>query len=212
MAAGPPVDAKRLEGFLQGLKDLGYVEGRNLRIEWRYTQETNDAPWGDLAQELVRLRVDVIVTDGLTPAALAAKQATTSIPVVFAGATGPVETGLVESLARPGGNVTGVSSSVPGVEGMYAELLRELVPGLSDVVHFIVADNTATASSFERFRTAAEGVGIQAEAAQMVQRSPGVLRSMSTRSYGGRILATYQSNSRQCSTWWSTIRPQSGSA
>jgi putative ABC transport system substrate-binding protein len=98
----------------------------------------------------------VVVTDAVTLAALAAKQATTTIPVVAVRVTGPVETGIVASLSRPGGNVTALSNSVPGIEAKYLELLRGVVPALYRVVDLVPAGNPALDASFDRFRSAAE--------------------------------------------------------
>jgi len=119
------------EAFLQGLRDLGYVEGRNLVIEYR-DAEGKPERLPALAAELVALRVDVIVAPP-TPAALAAKQATRTLPIVFAVATDPVTSGLVTSLARPGGNVTGLSILAPELVGKCLEHLKQAVPGVSRV-------------------------------------------------------------------------------
>jgi ABC transporter substrate binding protein len=120
------------EAFRQGLRDLGYVEGRNVVIEYR-DAGGNFERLPALAAELVALKVDVILAGG-TPHALAAKHATRTIPIVFAGATGPVENGLVTSLARPGGNLTGLSV-LPQEElvGKRLELIKQAVPGISQV-------------------------------------------------------------------------------
>ena len=119
------------EAFRQGLRDLGYVEGRNVVIEYRDAEgKLERLP--ALAAELVALKVDVIVAAG-TPAALAAKQATRTLPIVFAAAADPVASGLVTSLARPGGNVTGLSSLAPELVGKRLELLKQAVPGVSRV-------------------------------------------------------------------------------
>jgi putative ABC transport system substrate-binding protein len=120
-----------LEAFLQGLRDLGYVEGRNLVIEYR-SAEGKLERLPALAAELVALKVDVIVA-GSTPHALAAKQATKTIPIVFTVAADPVQSGLVTSLARPGGNVTGLSNFAPELVGKCLELLKQAVPGVSRV-------------------------------------------------------------------------------
>jgi ABC-type uncharacterized transport system substrate-binding protein len=120
------------EAFRQGLRDLGYVEGRNVVIEIR-SAEGKVERLPALAAELVALRVDVIVTGGGTPPALAAKQATKTIPIVFASAPDPVTDGLVTSLARPGGNVTGSSSVNPELVGKGLEQLKQTVPGVSRV-------------------------------------------------------------------------------
>jgi putative tryptophan/tyrosine transport system substrate-binding protein len=114
-----------------GLRDLGYVEGRNVVIESR-DAEGKFERLPALAAELVALKVDVIVT-GSTPAAVAAKQATKTIPIVFAAAADPVASGLVTSLARPGGNVTGLSALAPELVGKCLELLTQAVPGVSRV-------------------------------------------------------------------------------
>ncbi len=120
------------EAFLQGLRDLGYVEGRNVVIEYR-DAEGKPERLPALAAELVALKVDVIVVAEAHHAALAAKQATRTIPIVFAAAADPVESGLVTSLARPGGNVTGLSIVAPELVGKCLELLKQAVPGVSRV-------------------------------------------------------------------------------
>jgi putative tryptophan/tyrosine transport system substrate-binding protein len=119
------------EAFRQGLRDLDYVEGRNVVIEYR-DAEGKPERLAALAAELVALKVDVIVVGG-TAAALAAKQATRTIPIVFASAIDPVTTGLVTSLARPGGNVTGLSIFAPELVGKNLEQLKQAVPGVSRV-------------------------------------------------------------------------------
>ena len=120
------------EAFRQGLRDLGYFEGRSVVIEYRDAAgKLERLP--ALAAELVALRVDVIVTGGGTPAALAAKQATKTLPVVFPAAADPVTDGLVASLARPGGNVTGLSLLAPELVGKRLEQFKEAVPGVSRV-------------------------------------------------------------------------------
>jgi len=118
--------------FLQGLRDLGYVEGGNLVIEYRFAEGQLER-FPALAAELVALKVDVIVTAGSTPSALAAKQATRTVPIVFIAAGDPVTSGLVSSLARPGGNVTGLSSLVLELVGKCLELLKQAVPEVSRV-------------------------------------------------------------------------------
>ena len=119
------------DAFVQGLGDLGYVEGRNLVIEYRFAEGKLDQ-FPALAAELVALKVKVIVAPP-TPAAEAAKQATKTIPIVFAGVGDPVGSGLVTSLARPGGNVTGLSGLAAELVGKRLELLKQAVPGVSRV-------------------------------------------------------------------------------
>jgi putative tryptophan/tyrosine transport system substrate-binding protein len=120
------------DAFLQGLRDLGYVEGRNVVIEYRDAQgKIERAP--ALAAELVALKVDVIFVAGGTRVTLAAMQATRTAPIVFTGIGDPVESGLISSLARPGGNVTGLSSLGPELVGKRLELLKQVVPGVDRV-------------------------------------------------------------------------------
>jgi putative ABC transport system substrate-binding protein len=119
------------EAFIQGLRDLGYVEGRNLVIEYR-SPEGKPERLPALAAELVALKIDVIVAAG-TPQPLAAKQATRTIPIVFAGASDPVASGLVTSLARPGGNVTGLSLLAPELVGKCLEQIKQAIPGVNRV-------------------------------------------------------------------------------
>ena len=129
LAAANP---RLFEAFRQGLRDLGYVEGRNLVIEFR-SAEGNSERLRVLANELAALKLDVIVTGGGTLAALAAKRATGIVPVVFNSVGDPVTSGLVESLARPGGNVTGLSLLFPELARKCLEQLKQAVPGISRV-------------------------------------------------------------------------------
>jgi putative tryptophan/tyrosine transport system substrate-binding protein len=127
----PTSFAPRTQAFVEGLRDLGYVEGRTVAIEWKWGQDRDDL-LPDLAAELVRSQVDVIVTGG-TPPAKALKNATRTIPIVMAIVGDPVAAGLVDSLARPGGNVTGFSIVATDLSGRRLQLLKEIVPGLSSV-------------------------------------------------------------------------------
>ncbi len=126
---GPP---RLREAFRQGLRDLGYVEGRNLVIEIRSAEGKHER-YPALAAELVALKADVIVASGGTPSALAAKRATGTLPIVFIMVGDPVTSGLVTSLARPGGNVTGLSVVVPELISKRLELLTQVVPGVSRI-------------------------------------------------------------------------------
>jgi putative ABC transport system substrate-binding protein len=129
---GESANAANLTAFRQGLRELGYVEGRNFAIEYR-SAEGRPERLRDLASELVRLKVDVMVTRG-TPAALAAKQATGTIPIVMASSGDPAAEGIVASLARPGGNVTGLHTMAPPeLGGSRLQVLKEMVPGASRV-------------------------------------------------------------------------------
>jgi putative ABC transport system substrate-binding protein len=120
------------EAFEQGLRDLGYAKGKNITFEYR-SREVGTAGWSDLTAELIRLKVDVIVADGSGPAD-AAKKVTSTIPIVMTSSTDPVGIGLVASLARPGGNVTGLSSVSGELGGKLLEILKEIIPQLSRVV------------------------------------------------------------------------------
>jgi putative tryptophan/tyrosine transport system substrate-binding protein len=127
----PAVAESWHQALRQGLRDLGWIEGKNIAIEYRFADGKSDR-LGPLAAELVRQKVDVIVT-AVNTDTLAAKNATKTIPVVMASAGDPVAFGLVQSLARPGGNVTGLSQIAPELSGKRLELLKEMVPHLSRV-------------------------------------------------------------------------------
>jgi putative ABC transport system substrate-binding protein len=127
IAPSASIFSARVEALRRRLRELGYVEGKNIVIEYRYAEgKVERIP--DLAAELVRLKVDVIVTSGGERTILAAKKASATIPIVFAGAADPVGEGLVSSLARPGGNITGLSQMSPDLDGKRLELLKEAFP------------------------------------------------------------------------------------
>jgi len=128
MGATSSTEAQRVAAFVQRLRERGWIDGHNLTIEYRWAEGRNER-YPEIAAEFVRLKVDVIVTVA-TPPTLAAKQATSVIPIIFAVAGDPVATGLVASLAQPGGNVTGLSSQTSDTAGKRLELLREVVPDL----------------------------------------------------------------------------------
>ena len=125
------LEANLVGPFREGLRDLGYVEGRNVLIEYRWAEGKYER-FPALIAELIAMKIDVIVTAG-TPATLAVKKATTSVPLVMVAVGDPVGTGIVASLNRPGGNITGLTSISPELEGKRLELLREVVPKLSHV-------------------------------------------------------------------------------
>jgi putative ABC transport system substrate-binding protein len=127
----PSTISDRVEAFRQGLRELGYVEGKNIVIEWRYAEGKADRLPG-LAAELVRLKVDLIVSVAPLPTRVA-KEATKTIPIVMGQDTDPVGNGFVASLARPGGNITGLSTLAPEISGKQLELLKEIIPKLSRV-------------------------------------------------------------------------------
>jgi putative ABC transport system substrate-binding protein len=130
-ATSPSVELARIEAFRQGLRELGYVEGKSIVIEWRWAEGKFDR-LPELAAELVRLKVEVIVTGGSTSTG-AAKKVTTTVPIVMAQVNDPVGSGFVASLARPGGNMTGLATLAPEISGKQLELLKEIVPKLSRV-------------------------------------------------------------------------------
>jgi putative ABC transport system substrate-binding protein len=158
LLTGSPSDGDRMTAaFREGLRALGYVDGRNIAVMPRWA----DAPQRltDLAAEVVRNKVDVIVTQG-TPAAQAAKRATSTIPIVMATSGDPVAVGLVASLARPGGNVTGNTILAPDLNGKRLELMRELVPGISRIAVLANPTNPITAVDLKAAEAAARSLGV----------------------------------------------------
>src|SRR4029453_9172499 len=156
----PTVNAANLDSFRQGLRALGYVEGKNLVIEYR-SAEGRDDRFAELAAELVRLKVDLILTRG-TPAALAAKNATPVIPVVITGVGDPVGQGIITSLARPGGNITGLSAIVTDVYPKRVELLKELDPKAARIAALFNMSNPAIPRQWAAVETTARALGLQA--------------------------------------------------
>jgi len=148
-----------LEPFRQGLRDLGYVEGKNIVIEWRSGEGNRDRQ-RSLAAELVRLKVDVIVARG-SGDIRAAKEATTTIPIVMINGGDAVGSGFVASLARPGGNVTGLSNLRPELSGKRLELLKETVPRLSRVAVFVSSTSADTAQILKELDLAAGALGVK---------------------------------------------------
>ena len=147
------------DAFRQGLRDHGYVEGRNILVEWRAAEGRTDRAKA-LAVELVRLKVNVIVAI-FTPAVQAAKDATSTIPIVMAPAGAPVATGLVASLARPGGNITGIAGLDAELQGKRIELLRELIPGLTRVGLLINSTDPFAKPFVDEAEAAAKRTGVQ---------------------------------------------------
>jgi putative tryptophan/tyrosine transport system substrate-binding protein len=157
-AAGPVTDA-----FQQGLRDLGYIEGRNAIVDTRFAEGNNERV-PHLINELLARKVDVLVV-GSTPTALAAKRATTTVPIVFAYLYDPVFTGVVASLARPGGNLTGTAAAVggSGFAGKYLELLKEAAPHVSHIAVLSNARNPANAQHAPEIQAAARRGGVKVQ-------------------------------------------------
>jgi putative tryptophan/tyrosine transport system substrate-binding protein len=152
--------AERLRGFRQGLKDTGHVEGENVAIEYRWAEDQPDR-LPSLATELVRRQVAVIATLGTTNSALAAKAATTTIPIVFAVGEDPVRLGLVVSLARPAGNLTGINFFNSELTAKRLELLHELVPTATRVAVLINPTEAANAETLRDVQSGAHAIGLQ---------------------------------------------------
>jgi ABC-type uncharacterized transport system substrate-binding protein len=149
----------RAEAFRQGLRELGYEEGKNIVIEWRYGDGKQDRV-SDRAAQLVRLKVEIIVTAG-TGATRSAKEATIAIPIVMTQDTDPVRNGFVASLARPGGNITGLSRLAPELSGKQVELLKEIVPKLSRLAVFGTSSSPANTESLKEIELAAGALGLK---------------------------------------------------
>jgi len=153
------INAANLDAFRQGLRELGYVEGKSFVVEYR-SADGHDERFPALATELVRLKVDLILTRG-TPAALAAKNATATIPVVITGVGDPVGQGVVASLARPGTNITGLSAAVTEIYPKRVQLLRELVPRAARIAGLFNMGNPALPPQWREVETAARSLGIE---------------------------------------------------
>ena len=149
----------RIDAFRRGLREFGYVEGKNIIIEWRSAEGKLDR-LPALAAELLRLNVEVIVTGGST-SSVAAKEVTTAVPIVMAYDDDPVGSGFVASLARPGGNITGLSTLAPDISGKQLELLKEIVPKLSRVALFGTSTRSGNAQSLREVDLASAAFGLQ---------------------------------------------------
>ena len=160
LALTPPAAlSTRVEAFRQGLRGLGYAEGKNISIDYRFAEGESDR-LPALAAELVRLKVDVIVTSGPIPTR-AAKEATSAIPIVMGFDNDPVGNGFIASLARPGGNITGLSTLGPEISGKQLELLKEIVPKLSRVAVFGTSTRPGNAQLLKEVELAAGAIGVK---------------------------------------------------
>ena len=178
-------ERQRIAAFLQRLRELGWIEGRNLAIEFRWAEGSNER-FAEFSGEFVRLNVDVIVASGA--GALAAKQATSVIPIVFPVAPDPIGAGLVTSLARPMGNVTGLSSMNADLAGKRLELLREMVPGLRRVAILVNVGYPSAVHEMGEVQTAASALGLDTDKSE-IRRSDDVEPAFER--LKGRVQALY---------------------
>ncbi|MGA7001903.1 MAG: ABC transporter substrate-binding protein [Pseudolabrys sp.] len=174
--------------FVQRLRELGWMEGRTVAIEYRWGEGRSER-YAQIADEFVRLKVDVIVTYG-TPPSKAAKRATTVIPIVFAAAADPVGSGLVSSLARPGGNITGLSLQQSDLVGKKLELLREVVTGLRRLALLGNVSNASSMLEIGEVKTAASALGIEIVPLD-IQRAEDIAPALDA--FSGRAEALYVS-------------------
>jgi putative ABC transport system substrate-binding protein len=159
--------SQRVARFVQRLRELGWIEGRTVTIEYRWAEGRNERA-AEIAAEFVRLKVDVIVAQG-TPSVIAAKQATSVIPIVFAAVGDPVGSGLVASLSRPGGNVTGLSTQQTDTASKRIELFREMVPGLRRLAIMGNVGNPAVELELSEVQSTARAFGLEATAFELLR-------------------------------------------
>jgi len=160
-SASPSTQASRAAAFAQRLHELGWIENRTVAIEYRWAEGRSER-YSEIAADFIRLKVDVIVTSG-APIVLALKQVTSIVPIVFATAADPVATGIVDSLARPGGNATGLSLQSLDLAGKRLSLLREIVPGLRRVAFMGNTDLPFVSLEMREVQAAARTLGLEAE-------------------------------------------------
>jgi len=165
MPGSRPTYSMRIEAFRNGLRELGYNEGQNIAIEWRFAEGKSDRLAG-LAADLVRSKVDVIVTS-TTPVTQAALQATRTIPIVMAASADPVGTGLVASLARPGGNITGLSMLGPDSDGKALEILQETLPKVTRIAFLWDPANAGMASRLRTLEIVAQTLRLQIQSLEV---------------------------------------------
>ena len=205
----------RLEAFRLGLRELGWVEGQSITIDYRWAEGRGDRLPG-LAEELVRLKVDMIVTHGAV-ATLAARRATAVIPIVFASADDAVAAGLVASLARPGGNVTGLTVIAPELSGKRLELLREVIPSLKRLAVLRNPTNPVSLPELKETQVAAQSLGLQIQSLEvadpdgfagpfsaMTREQAGALIVLSDAMFTGRHaqIAGHAAKSRLPAIYW----------
>jgi ABC-type uncharacterized transport system substrate-binding protein len=180
------VESQWAAAFVRRLNELGWTEGRTIAIEYRWAEGRNEP--AEIVAEFVRLKVDIIVTYG-TPSILAAKQATSAIPIVFAAAGDPVRTGIVASLARPGGNVTGLSILATDLTGKRIELLREVVPGLRRLALLGNVGNPQVVVEIGEVQAAARTLGLDVVTSSEIRKAEDVAPAFE--SFKGRADALF---------------------
>jgi putative tryptophan/tyrosine transport system substrate-binding protein len=185
----PAVDGPRVGAFVQRLDELGWIQNRTVAIEYRWA-EGRVEHLAEMVAEFVRLKVNVVVTSGTSPV-VAAKRATSDIPIVFAAVGDPVGTGLVASLARPGGNVTGLSIQATDLAGKRLELLREVVPSLRRLAIVANADVSPAVLEMVEVQTTARALGLEV-VTQEIRRPEDIAPALE--SLGGRAEALYVCN------------------
>ena len=197
-STSPSDSSARIEAFRQGLRELGYMEGKNIVIEYRYAEGNVDR-LPALTAELVRLKLDIIITAG-SPATRAAKEASVTIPIVMTRDGDPVGNGFVASLARPGGNITGLSTLNPELSGKRLELLREIVPKLSRVAVFGTSTRPGNAQALREVELAAKAFGVKLQYLDVQNpkdidtafRAAGKGRAEGLLTLGGPVLASHR--------------------
>jgi putative ABC transport system substrate-binding protein len=182
VSGDPKTPGPWVEAFRQGLRDLGYVEGKNILVDYRYIQGKLDRI-PSLVAELVQLKVDVLVLVAL-PSIRAAEQATKTIPIVMVATVDPVATGIIDSLAHPGGNITGLTRLTRELSGKRLELLKEVVPEISRVGVLWEADDPAAAIAFKEYEAAARGLRLQLQSLEVRGPNPDLERAFQAATKG----------------------------
>ena len=189
----PSANAARLDAFRDGLRELGYVEGKTISVEWRHAEAAKLDRLPALAVELVNLKVQTIITGG-PPATRSAKEATAAIPIVMGFDDDPVANGFVASLARPGGNITGLSALSPEISGKQLELLKESIPRLSRVAVLGTSVRPGNMQTLKEIKTAAAALGIKVQYIDVVDSRD--IESAFRAAHNGRAEAVLMLSSR----------------
>jgi putative ABC transport system substrate-binding protein len=193
----PHTPGPQVEGIQQGLRDLGYVEGKNILVEYRYSEGKRDLNASQVA-ELLHLKVDVLVVSAL-PAIRAAKQATKTIPIVMVTTQDPVATGLINNLARPGGNITGLTRLTRELSGKRLELLMEMVPSISRVGVLWDAKGESATIGFKEYEAAARALKIALQSLELRVPNPDLDGAFPSCRQGTREYARHDYYSPRCS-------------